>query len=255
MIHICFSISGAQSLRGALQNIGKPEQVLHFCDDLTAGPILDICGAERKFYYLNRLDEVYWQKQLRFWQRVSEARDSELMVWMTRRNSLEMAGFSEFVSRIPKDIKFQLAEFSNESMGDRSFYRHVIGIGLIIPKQFERGFEIAQTVCAKDFKEDLQRWNQLKFENAELRAFKEGSLTSVGVDHFDHFLLENLTTEWQWAVRIVGYALGNSVGQGQTIEVGDLWLFDRLAVFQEEGRIECDGDIMEPTTKIRLPER
>ena len=253
MNHVCFSSSAAYSLRQMFQNLGKDkvEQVLHFCDDLTQGPVSDVCGPDRRDFYCERMDEHQWQQQLRFWLLVAKANDNQFVVWMSRRNTLEMTGFSEFLDRIPKEIKFKLADFSNEPMEEKSFFRNVIGTGLLNPKQFECGFEIMQTVCAKNFANDIQVWQQLKLENVELRAFKENVLASVRVDHFDHYLLDCLTNEWQRAARIVGQALSTSVEGGYSM-VGDLWLFDRLAVFHDEGRVDCDSATMEPTSKIRL---
>ena len=261
MLHTCFNYSTAASLRQTLKALGRDEFVLAHHDNLAAGPIADVTGAERENWFLSSMnfedgsEREFWESSVRFWQQVVAAQNDGLMVWLSRRCSLEVAWFSHLMSILQTDTKFQIADFTNEfqSIDKEGKLRFAANSsGLLIPKRLQRGFEFVRSVAVEDFADDIERWHNLQVENAPLRVFNKMRLVSAPADYFDATLLKHASSEWQPAVRIVGGCLFDEEIQPETTEVSDIWLFGRLWQLVDEGKLKAKSADYHPSLEVRL---
>ena len=261
MLHTCFNYSTAGSLRQTLKALGRDEFVLAHHDNLAAGPITDVTGDERKSWFLSSMnfadgsEREFWDNSVKFWQQVVAAQNDGLMVWLSRRCSLEVAWFSHLMSILRIETRFQIADFTNEfQLPDKKgkLVFSAASLGWLNPKKLERGFAIAREVIVSDFSSDISNWKLLQSENAPLRVFKELHLVSAPVNYFDSIILKYATREWQPAAYIVGKCLIDEENQPNTVEVSDIWLFDRLWHLVDVGFLETEDEPSSPKSKVRL---
>ncbi len=261
MLHICFNYSTAGTLRQTLKALGRDEFVLSHHDNLAVGPIADVTGEERKNWFLSSMnfedgsEWEFWDSSVKFWQRVATAQNDGLMVWLSRRCSLEVAWFSHLMSILQTDTKFQIADFTNEfQLTDKAGIHRfsAASLGWLIPKKLERGFEIARDVIVSDFSSDISNWKLLQSENSSLRVFKDLHLVSARADYFDPTILKYAANEWQLASYMVGKSMIDEEIQPNTVEVNDIWLFDRLWHLVDAGFLESEDEQPTPQSKVRL---
>ena len=97
-LHVVFTPSGAGSLREALKNAGRDDQVVTFFDDLSFGPINPAASASRAEWVENQLGWTNWEEVTAlsepFWHEALSP-DHRKVAWLSRRSAMEFAGFLE----------------------------------------------------------------------------------------------------------------------------------------------------------------
>jgi len=103
-LHVVFSDSAAGLLRRALRKAGRTGQVLSFSDNLSFGPInppdSQIRLEWKKQHLGAALQDWDWlpAKTSEFWS-IALSASEQLIVWTSRRTTLEYSGFLEWVWR------------------------------------------------------------------------------------------------------------------------------------------------------------
>ena len=255
MFHICFSSSASGIIRRILRARARNEAVCAFVDDLSSGPIADVCGDERKAWYLKYFAAdmletgQLWDGQMRFWSRTIFSQD-QLMVWLTRRSAAEYCGFLELLSLLPEKSEISLADFTSQEFDVGKTMETCISIGSLNEDNMDTGFQIQTTTSPSDWNQLLQMWKNLKRENAPLRIVRHNKLFSKPQDYFDGFLFQHLSGDWQRLLRVVGEAVVSSWEKGHRVNFD--WFKKRIKGLAKDGFIEIENRDLEHELVVRL---
>lgn len=117
----------------------------------------------------------------------------------------------------------------------------------LVPGQFYKFLSLEREVS--DMEKHLQSslWNDLKAENAPLRALVNGRLISVPEDFYDHIIIRNIPEQEFVMARLIGTILGN-----YPLGVGDGWYALRIKKLIAENKLEivADKDASHPYGKV-----
>jgi hypothetical protein len=239
--HVVFSPSAAGTLKRALAQAGRPDEVLCPFDNFSFGPIATDDADLRARWVEEALGYTGWQgetdRAAAFLDAVA-SRVGPATAWMSRRDTCSHAGFLWFLSHVG-DAPIAVIE--------AEYLPGVTVEGMI---DLLHG---AVPLSEEDRTRHRVRWQQLKGENAPLRVIDGDELVSAPIDYFDETLLRHARPEWRKMARIVGETL---VGFHDTglYQTDDLVLGARLADLAETGRLEWQGDLTEmPHGELRLP--
>ncbi len=86
----------------------------------------------------------------------------------------------------------------------------------------------------------LDRWRQLRSENAPLRVIDGDQLVSAPISFFDSLLLSHATESWQKVARIIGEALASQMDDC-IFQSGDIFLAARVNSLVKSGRLDMRG--------------
>jgi hypothetical protein len=77
-------------------------------------------------------------------------------------------------------------------------------------------------------------------------------LVSAPADHFDHLLMEQVTSEWSKVARIIGDTMG--FNYEPYWQVGDIMLLGRVIALIDEGKLFAEGNPWDMhSCRVRLP--
>jgi hypothetical protein len=255
MFHVCFSSSASGIIRRILRARGRNEAVFTFIDDLSSGPITDVCGGERKAWYLKyfAVDTLetgqLWDDQIKFWSKTIFSQD-QLMVWLTRRSAAEYCGFLELLSQLPEKSEISLADFTSQEFDVGKTKETCISIGSLNEDNMDTGFQIQTTTSPTDWNQLLQMWKNLKRESASLRIVEHNKLFSKPQDYFDGFVFQHLSGNWQRLHRVVGEAVVSSWENGHRVSFD--WFNQRIKELAKDGFVEIENRDSEHESVVRM---
>src|ERR1700759_2366171 len=103
VLHVVFPPSGAGSLRQALKDAGRNDQVVAYFDNLCFGPIDPPDPQVRAKWVEAELGWTGWEeitaRSEKFWQNAC-SHDNRKIAWLSRRSGQEYAGFLEWLWRL-----------------------------------------------------------------------------------------------------------------------------------------------------------
>jgi hypothetical protein len=240
-LHVVFGPSAAGTLRQALTDAGRNEEVVSPYDDFSFGPIADDDANTRAKWVEDVLGCTDWQDVFDNSLPVltaSELADRTVIAWVSPTTTSSVAGYLWWLSHI----------------GDRAFdLLEIPDLNTLPADRMTAYFERATPVSAERRKADIASWERLKAENAPLRIMTRSGLVSAPLDVFDATLLGNARKQWRKAALIVGMTLGDFI-DGAFFQTGDLVLFARLVSLAEAGVLEWQGDLAHMRNcEMRLP--
>ncbi len=257
-LHIAPSDSAGGSLRAAVRESGRDDDVLAFRDDLSCGPIDPDSPASRAKWWLSfSYDETDSEQAFReFWDRIATT-NHRLVVWFGRRAAQELAFYHAFADRLGQrpyeivDVTGFTFPFTGRD-GSQALSVPMPAVGTISVAGLKLLLGSERTPSQEMRKGYAEYWRQLKVENAFFRVVTDSGLASAPKEHFDHLILERLTDRWQSVFRIINETIGyNSEPYLQT---GDVMLLSRIVALIDEGQLLAQGDISDPRNcRIRLP--
>lgn len=249
-LHIVFNRSAALTLRGALAMAGRDEAVVGFPDCLEYGPINSDFAA-RVTWCDEVLDCSDWEDMAAdlggFWDLALDS-SRERMVWFTPRSAPCYCNYLEWLRR-NGDAPAKIIDLTDVWTGDEASNRrrHVHPPGVMSEEEFlkYRLWDMAQLLEADRRTRDLALWEQLRQENAPLRALEDGRLISVPIGYFDAQILSHIGDDWIRGALVAGYFWGEMFGERMelVIQTGDLLPFARLRDLIEAGILKKRGDI------------
>jgi hypothetical protein len=256
-LHIAPGDSAGGSLRRAILDSGRDEDVLPYRDDLSCGPVSSDDPSARAAWWAPHYQAPEVDRALRaFWDRIATT-DDRLVVWFGRHSAMELAFFLSWTDRLG-DRSYDVVDVTGLRL---PFTKHdgspavtqptqavssVPADGLSLLLGSERPF------AAEERDEMRLRWHQLKEENAPFRVVTATGLASAPLDHFDALLMERATTQWQRINRIIGDVMGHN--SEPYIQVDDLMLLTRVVALIGEGKLCADGDPWDMRSgHVRLP--
>ena len=252
-----FGLSGAGSLQQVLTARGSTDHVAGFSDDLSWGPIGEARLAER-IAYMEKEDPFppepsYWRglpkAHENFWHEASRETD-ERIIWLGSNNACELAGYLAYLDRFP-DLPVSVIR-PDDYLPEHPRYGKAGAIGVLNAEQLADALDHAPRRAAADDATLFGRWAELVQENALLRSVSDGSLISVPISHYDHFVIGAASSDWTRHVRVVGHALAATFDA--KVWVNTELLFSRLAHLVDEGILEADGDVRAYTEDFRRSE-
>jgi hypothetical protein len=115
------------------------------------------------------------------------------------------------------------------------------------PGLFHRFLPLERAVSDIEKHRQSDRWNELKAENAPLRALVNGKLISVPEDFYDHILIRSIPDGEFVMARLIGTVLGK-----YDLGVGDGWYALRIKKMIAENKLEIvsDADASHPYGKV-----
>jgi hypothetical protein len=262
-IHILFSCSAAASLRRALKEVGKDDEILYFSDDLSYGPITSLDpdvrqqGLIREGFTTEGPDWDWLPEISRdFWAKCA-ATNRQRILWMAPRAPNEMAGFLAYNDRfgdVPCEIV--ITDEAKEILPKREFAGDDIRqIGQLWPSHFAALLDRARPLQNQEVTSARQHWASLVEENAALRVPGGDGLVSEAETFLDEDILGECSYDWQSDARVLAGATGTIWNRRFTIGIDFLgW---RLVKLIGQGVLESRDDftswsLMRPHTDIRL---
>ena len=245
-LHVAPGHSAGGSLRQAIRDAGRNEEVLFFRDDLSCGPIGSEDIAARVTWWTQFHGD--WETEAAplkaFWDRVATT-DDRLVVWFSRHSALELAFFLAWADRLG-ERSYSIIDVTGlrlaSSRPDRSptLSPPTTKVSVMPPYQLRSLLGTERQVIAQEAEELRRQWHRLKAENAAFRIVTPAGLISAPLDHFDALLMGQVTTERRKVARVVGGALG--LTSEPYFQVGDLMLLARVIALIDEGKLVAEGD-------------
>ena len=257
-IQIAPGDSAGGSLQQAMLQAGRDDEVLRFLDDLSCGPIASDDHQARVDWWRQFFEADEREDKLKaFWKRVTTTED-RLVVWYGRHSAQELAFFLAFSDRLG-ERPYEFIDvaghqwYSTRRDGSTALGVPATAAGTIPPEQLRSFLGTERRPTAEEREAAGSRWRRLKAENAPFRIVTDEGLASAPIDHFDHLIMGQVTTEWQRINRVIGYTLGETMEP--YLQVGDVMLHERLIALVEGGQLEADGDPGDMfDCRVRLPD-
>ncbi|MEV6275829.1 DUF3658 domain-containing protein [Nocardia sp. NPDC051832] len=253
-LHIAPTASAGASLRIAIRDAGRSDEVLAFHDDLTCGPIAPFDPATRAGWWQRfHGDQAVSEAGLaEFWQRLDAAGDQHLVVWFGRESAREAILLRALVSHLGGRpiglMDVTDLELPRRHLAGGETYRaqsvSVVREDYLVPLvgKHRRLKEAERTRWQHE-------WRQLQAENAGFRVVTSTGVASVQADHFDRFLLDEASTDWTRISEVVARV----EGKGPYQQTGNAMLNKRVIDLVASGALLADGDPADPrTTKVRV---
>jgi hypothetical protein len=255
-LHIAPGDSSGGSLLQAIRDSGRDEQVLRFRDDLSCGPIDPYEPEVRAAWWGAYYDALEVEAAHReFWDRVATT-DDRLVVWFSQHSAQELGFFLAWTDQLGErtydiiDVTGRRLPFKGRD-GSVALSRPVRSVSLGSSYSLQSLLGKEQPVTAQERDKNSRHWRRLRGENAPFRIVTEMGLASTSIDHFDPWLLEQATSDWQSVNRVVADAMG--FNSEPFFQVHDVMLHARVVALVDEGRLLADGDPWDIACRIRLP--
>jgi hypothetical protein len=130
-LHVVFTPSGAGSLRQALADAGRDDQVISSFDNLSFGPIDPPDLLLRSKWVESELGWTGWNdiapKTEAFW-REALSSSHRKVAWLSRRSAMEYAGFLEWLWRLG-DAPCEVVDLSEVTISHRLEHAPATGFG------------------------------------------------------------------------------------------------------------------------------
>ena len=107
----------------------------------------------------------------------------------------------------------------------------------ISPGQYYRFLSLEYEITNNEKRMQSTLWNELRAENAPLRALVNGKLISVPEDFYDHIIIKNIPEQEFVMAKLIGAILGK-----HPLRVGDGWYALRIKKMIADGILEIVGD-------------
>jgi len=260
MLHIVFGESAGGTLRLALRQVGRDDEVLSFNDDLSFGPINPpvptACAvwARAELYFPDNALAVLYDGSEGFWHTARSAQKH--VVWFSRRTACEFCGFLEFVSQMGRQ-SYEVVDLTGVENDGRSANRAILSLAELSPHEVRENalWDRAAPLSADERRRYGRSWQRLRRENAPFRVVEGDTVISASIEVYDDLLLSCLTRDWCRAARIIADVMARDLGDPRR-KVGDLVLFGWLRKLIDAGKLNARGDVATPWgVEVRLSRR
>ncbi len=240
---------------------GSSQDVVCIGFSLDVGGITgEIDGAERQEVFNNiwgsvgfdgKETERFFQKQREDLTRLLTAANQGVPIRIWKSNApYSICGFS-FVCGILKNIDCKVSVVSLpecREMSDGTVVSYS-NWGEISPGQLYTFLSWERDLSNTEKCVQANLWEDLKAENAPLRALVNGKLLSVPEDFYDHLLIKSIPEGEIIMARLIGNILGK-----YQLGVGDGWYALRIKKMIEDNRLKvvADKDPSHPYGKILM---
>lgn len=256
VVNVVFGRLAADVLQIALARLERSEKVVVFPDDLSCGP-LNPLGAVREIWMQNNLylspdDWEVFPDKLDGFCNTLKLQGNKIICWACPYSVYELCGFDQCIDQTVGNLYYidttVAAKFERGGNDDEGFpprlahispeiAAHLIGTDLPVSKILQA--------------DHLNKWQQLRAENAPLRIIGPQGVQSVSLSHFDPLLLAFSDTQWQSARWVITQAAVEA-NSDNFFRVDMMILTGRLRALVRQGLLVADQDIMAPEVRVRL---
>lgn len=234
-------------MKQVLSQRGSEDRTIGIHEDWSWGPIGDARIADR-IAFLEREAPTPWddyytalpEKYAEFWS-VIAAWEGDRLIWIGSRSAQEAAGYLALLDRF--STLDSAVVRPDDHLPPHPRYGVAGATGVLNADKMAEVLDHAERRPIASDEQLFGRWQQLVREDAGLRILDDGgALVSAPADAHDRFILESLSPEWTWGVRIIRQAMGAM--HDFNLLVSDQILFSRLAHLVRTGIVEADGDVL-----------
>ncbi|CAG35127.1 DUF1835 domain-containing protein [Desulfotalea psychrophila] len=238
IVHLVQGGSAGGCLRLACKSFGLPGSVHLIQDDFSHGPLKNGPAREK---YLRDCSRGYADEEedeintLAPWLSLSEILDKgsikQVCIWAgenaAEKTFLEMAcwylrNYAGTIMRVGATGLEQLPYIAPQN-----------------PETLVRLFAQGQILERADRTVLVESFIQTRDEESTLRRWEAGEIISVPVDYYDSLLMERCSSQWTWAAKIVGEAMGRCDAHNL---LGDVFLTSRLQYLIDQGMLQYKGE-------------
>lgn len=117
----------------------------------------------------------------------------------------------------------------------------------LMPSELYKFLSLEREITNIEKRVQGRLWNDLKAENAPLRALVNGKLISVPEDFYDHIIIKNIPDQEFVMAQLIGIVLGK-----YSLGIGDSWYALRIKKMIAENKLKivADKDVSHPYGKI-----
>jgi len=242
-IHIVNGNSGAATLKYVLKKAGTQNTNIVYCfnDILSVGPLFqvesDIGQQKRKTYLSNlihKIDATY--PLIEIINDIPEFLNfnfsdfDTVTIWHGNNTPERILKF--FCCKIIDDKN--LYEIDISKSGERTS----CSMGECSPESVRILLNSSKKISQEDYIKSREEWNQITLSESKLRVYRKEKIESVFENFYDQLILEQCTTEFTPAQKVIGITLGKS---GQLI--GDTFITNRLLFLIEHQQLQYFGDL------------
>jgi hypothetical protein len=262
-LHIVFSDSAIGLLRRALVKLGRDDAIVSLPDNYAIGPIDPPDPAVRATWLEHHLGEstdLDPESASAAWQ-VALSASGRRVVWMSRRTTIEYAGFLEWVSRAG-DGAYDVADLTDHEIEvqdrqGRMQRRRAVSLSLLNPDAtaIQSFIDDARPLSERQRSTYQEAWQNLRTENAPLRVLRNNELVSAPITFFDDLLLSFASDRWRKTAMLIAQALVAS-WDDDCMQVGDGLLGARVRALAKARQLDSQGDLSDwHHSEVKLPAR
>lgn len=180
ILHVAPTDTAAGSLRRAVSESGRTDNVIGFLDDLSCGPIASDEPLTRTAWWASVQDWDRGPDIANFWKRILSTPD-RLVVWFSRHSSAEYAFYLSLAYRLG-DRRYDIIDVTGMQLpitlagGGRGLSSPKQAVSLIPDDELASLFGTEQAVTDQERENAAQCWCRLKSENAPFRIVTQTGL-------------------------------------------------------------------------------
>jgi Protein of unknown function/Domain of unknown function (DUF1835) len=259
-VHIvCFNVSAISSIAQLPQIKKEPESIVPLWDDLSFGPIEDVCSQERQLWRADFLKSCHdyshseisqiWISNIKQWEFVKSG-PADLQVWLNCNSTSELCGFGEFISQLPQNHRFEIVDFANQSSQTSNDSSAGYSIGRLSTTQLDAGLLLRRQSQTTEWLPLIEQWKKVKLEGEYLRTSQSNLPHSTIETHFDQTFFMYVTPEWRKTDRVILDVLLKLEEEGYSAS----WdaLYWRIIEITRRGIFEIMRQEHNPLGRVRL---
>lgn len=251
-IHLVYSNSGRGGLEYYFRTHFPDDEIQIHCiyNDLTTGPLNDFTSSsdyeayksywsniEKTCYKDDQSDESYFQSPAFFNEfKIDFSKDTPLIIWHGSEAG-ERLMLYRYCSLL-KDRELYEINLDDWPMNSENDSKTNC-LAVQNPENLHGIFNIIKEIDNTLRSFYAEEWERLKKDQKTNRILQDDDLISVNEDYYDQSILNNSTSEYQKAARVIGETMGQ-----QESTVGDYYLWYRVHTLINQNLLECQGSLI-----------
>ncbi|RDD81556.1 DUF1835 domain-containing protein [Dyella tabacisoli] len=242
-IHVVCGDSAGGSLRHALAQVGRSDQIIVLRDDLAIGPLVgidDSCEARARFWQQvaprGDIDFTIEMQRVLDKLAVLQRDDADVVIWhgpcasdqlLLRRVVFHLRRSPHRLHEVAMDVR-ELVGTPQSELASLAMYP----LERLAPHFFSM-----EPIALPRLGRLCDEWRQSIAANADMRLWKDGELVSAAYRMVDTVIVQHTLPEWQRASRVVGDVMGSIEG----VLASDGFIFWRCLALVEAGELALRG--------------
>ncbi len=248
-IHIVFGDSAAGLLKNYFEyTSGQQEEVISFREDHSTGPINEIDTENglqkriqwfKKMFQVVKIDGYFDDVEKEFIEAYEKIKniglDASVVIWHGE-NTADQVGLRYLSALLSNRTLYEVNVSEAYRMQLSEIKYKPRSLAECMPEEVELVLATRKKIDITRCLQLVSSWEVLRHSKETLRVLKDNRVIGVDESYYDKAILSNCTFNFQKALRIVGYTMGESDQL-----VGDTYIDYRLRQLIESGKIEYRG--------------
>jgi Domain of unknown function (DUF1835)/Protein of unknown function len=254
IIHILFDETGAANLQTAFEiDPTLKDEVVVMEDDWSVGPLSDIQEGEmsitreewlQHFHPETEMETNVYKKDNEKLQNLAEQlnEDDNIHLWIwAAQNAQDVCGYYWLLDKVKNyQGRLQLIYLNNLPFLDQKgqlFFP--VTLAEIPPKEFPKAKRLAREITPAEIETDTDEFLRLKEIPSLIRTLEGAKKVKPLPDnYYDDNLVNNCTSEWQKAGKILHHLIHKSKGN-----ISEAYLLWRLKELVKDGKLVYQGEL------------